>query len=83
MNYVELNSARFQEAFASAFSLFLFLTRVFTVQMVKNLPVMREAWVQSLGGEDPLKGMAAQSRILAWRIPWTEESMGWQRVGHH
>ena len=55
--------------------------------MVKNLPVMREAWVQSLGGEDPLKGMATQSRILAWRIPWTEEpgrlqSMGWQRVGH-
>ena len=34
-------------------------------------------WVQSLGGEDPLeKGMAAHSRILAWRIPWTEEPGG-------
>ena len=32
-------------------------------------------WVQSLGQEDPLeKGMAAHSSILAWRIPWTEES---------
>ena len=55
--------------------------------MVKNLPVMREAWVQSLGGEDPLKGMATQSRILAWRIPWTVEpgrlqSIELQRVGH-
>ena len=31
--------------------------------------------VQSLGGEDPLEeGMATDSSILAWRIPWTEES---------
>ena len=42
--------------------------------------------VQALGWEDPLeKGMAAQSSILAWRIPWTEEpgrlqSMGSPRV---
>ena len=34
-------------------------------------------WVQSLGGEDPLEeGMAIQSSILAWRIPWTEEPGG-------
>ena len=40
------------------------------VQLVKNLPAMRESWVQSLGWEDPLeKGMATHSRILAWRIP--------------
>ena len=39
-------------------------------QMVKNLPVMRETWVQSLGSEDPLEeGMATHSSILAWRIP--------------
>ena len=38
--------------------------------MVKNLPAMREASVQSLGWEDPLeKGMATSSNILAWRIP--------------
>ena len=43
-------------------------------QMVKNLPAMWETWVQSLGWEDPLeKGMATQSSILAWIIPWTEE----------
>ena len=41
----------------------------------KNLPAMRETRVQSLDGEDPLeKGMATHSSILAWRIPWTEES---------
>ena len=40
----------------------------------KNLPVMQETWVQSLGWEDlPEKGMATHSSILAWKIPWTEE----------
>ena len=49
---------------------------------------MWEAQVQSLGQEDPLeKEMATHSKILAWRIPWTEEpgglqSTGLQRVGH-
>ena len=39
-------------------------------QMVKNLPTMRETWVQSLGWEYPLeKGTAVHSSILAWRIP--------------
>jgi len=39
--------------------------------LVKNLPVMWETWVQSLGWEDPLeKGMATHSSILACRIPW-------------
>ena len=48
-------------------------------QMVKNLPVMQETWVQSLGQEDPLeKGMATHSSILAWRIPWSEEPSGLQ-----
>ena len=38
-------------------------------QTVKNLPAMRETWVQSLGLEDPLQeGMATHSSILAWRI---------------
>ena len=44
---------------------------------VKNLPGMRETWVQSLGQEHPLeKEMATHSSILAWRIPWTEEPGG-------
>ena len=39
-------------------------------QSVKNLPAMRETWVQSPGWEDPLKkGMTTHSGILAWRIP--------------
>ena len=38
------------------------------------LPTMQETWVPSLSQEYPLeKGMAMQSSILAWRIPWTEE----------
>ena len=41
-------------------------------QLVKNLPAVRETWVQSLGWGDPLeKGKATHSSILAWRIPWT------------
>ena len=40
-------------------------------QLVKNPPVMRETWVQSLGWEDPLeKGKATRPSILAWRTPW-------------
>ena len=43
-------------------------------QTVKNLPVMLETWVWSLGGEDPLeKGMATHSSILAWRIPCSNQ----------
>ena len=43
-------------------------------QTIKNLPVMWETQVPSLGQEDPLeKGMATHFSILAWRIPWTEE----------
>ena len=51
-------------------------------QMVKNLPVMQETQVQSLGWEDPLVNtMAIHSSILAWRIPWTGEPGGLQSVG--
>ena len=46
-------------------------------QQVKNLPVMQETRVPSLGGEDPLEEeMATHSSILAWKIPWTEERAG-------
>ena len=57
-------------------------------QTVKNPPAIQDTWVWSLGWEDPLKeGMATHSRILAWRIPRTEEpgslqSIGSQRVKH-
>ena len=57
-------------------------------QTVKNLPTVQETWVQPPDWEDPLeKGMSTYSSILAWKIPWVEESgslqsMGSQRVGH-
>ena len=42
---------------------------------------MQDTWVQSLGREDlPEKEMATDSRILAWEIPWTEESGGLQSL---
>ena len=51
-------------------------------QMVKNPPAMWETWVWSLGQEDPLeKGIATHSRIIAWRIPWTQEPGGLQPIG--
>ena len=44
------------------------------VQMIKNLPAVRETHVLSLGQRDPLeKEMATHSSIHAWRIPRTEE----------
>ena len=44
------------------------------LSLVKNLPAMRETWVQYLGREDSLeKGMATLSSIFAGRIPWIEE----------
>ena len=53
-------------------------------QKVKN-PAMQEAQempVPFLDPEDPLeKGMATHSSIVAWRIPWTEESGGLQFMG--
>ena len=57
-------------------------------QIVKNLPAMRETWIQSLGWEDPLEeGMATYSSILAWRIlmdrgDWWAAVHRSQRFGH-
>ena len=46
--------------------------------MVKNLPASSADagdTGQSLGWEDPLEnGMATHSSVLAWEIPWTDES---------
>ena len=65
-----------------------FVTASLAAQMAKNLPVMQETQVRSLGREDPLeKGLATLASFLVWKIPWTEEpgelqSTGSQRVGH-
>ena len=62
---------------------FIVLRAPLIAQFVKNPPAMGETWVPSLGWEDPLeKEKAMLSSILAWRIPWTVESMESQRVGH-
>ena len=51
------------------------------VHLVKNPPGMWKTWVRSLVWEDPLeKGKVTHSIILVWRIPWTIQSMGSQRV---
>ena len=48
--------------------------------MMKNLLVMQETWVRSLGWEEPLEeGMATHSGILAWRIP-TDRGAWWAAV---
>ena len=51
---------------------------------VKNLPATWETWVGSLDWEDPMEeGMTTHCSILAWRIPWTEESLvGYNPWGH-
>jgi len=55
--------------------------------VVKNPPAMQETqemWVQFLGQEDLLEEeMATHSSVLAWKIPWTEESGRLQSVGLH
>ena len=70
----------------STLSNYLLLAKAsLVVQTVKNLSVMQETRVQSLGREDRLeKGMATHSSILAWKVLWAEEPGGLQsiRVGH-
>ena len=55
---------------------------VLVAHLVKNQLAMQETQVQSLGGEASLeKEMATHSSILAWKIPWTEETGGLQSMG--
>ena len=57
----------------------IFLQTIPSGSVVKNLPAMQEAQVQSLGQEDPWEeGMETHSIILAWRISWPEEPGGLQ-----
>ena len=44
--------------------------------------MLGESRVQSLSQEDRLEeGMSAPSSVLAWKIPWTEETGGLQSMG--
>ena len=52
--------------------------------MVKSLQAVWETRVRSLGWEDPLeKEMASHSSVLAWKIPWMEDSGRLQSIGSH
>ena len=63
--------------------LLLCLWTSLVAQLVKTLPAMWKTWVQSLGWEDSLeKGKTTHFSILAWRIPWTVQSIESQRVRH-
>ena len=67
--------------------MFIIMRASLGAQQVRNLPAMQETqetWVWSLGQEDPLEeGIATHSSILAWRVPWTEESgMGYSPQSH-
>ena len=69
--------------FCLIFLLLMNLLASLVAELVKNLPAVRETGVRSLGWKDPLKkGTTTHSNILAWRIPWTLQSMGSQRVRH-
>ena len=65
------------------FNIFALLIASLVTQTVKNLPTMQEVAVLSLGWEDPLEEeMITHTSILAWRIPWTEEPVGYSPWGH-
>ena len=52
-------------------------------QMVKNLPAILEAWIQSLGWKDPLeKESATHSSILTWRSPGQSSLAGYSSWDH-
>ena len=56
------------------FFFFIFCLFNLVAQSVKNPLAVQETRVRSLGREDPLeKEMATHSRILAWKISWTQE----------
>ena len=60
---------------------FVYIQASLVAQMVKNLPAMWEAWVGSLGWEDPPEeGMATHPSILAWRIPMARGA--WRATVH-
>ena len=65
--------------------LYIYLWGSWVAQMVKNLPALQEARIQSLNQESersPGERNASHSSILAWRIPWTDHEFAnsWIRL---
>ena len=72
----------FRVVFTFSYTTLLFRNGFAGGSAVKNPPARQETWTWSLGWEDPLeKEMATHSSILAWRIPWTEETDELQSMG--
>ena len=77
---VERISCRYRYTYGSSHTHTQEFPRLFSGK--KNPPAMQESWLRSLGQENPLeKEMATYSSILAWKIPWAEESGGLQSMG--
>ena len=75
-------------ACTNVFYCFTVVPASLVTQVIKNLPAIQKTLVRSLNWEEPLEyEMATHLSILAWEIPWTEQSgrlqsMGSQRVRH-
>ena len=63
------------------FNIYLYIL-LLVAQMVKNSPARQRPGFYPWVGKIPLeKGIATHSRMLAWRIPWTEEPGGLHSMG--
>ena len=73
LNHVPIYGVE-EEGCADNYSNLSHIEASLVAQTVKNLPIMKETQVLTLGWEDALeKGMVTHSSILAWRILWTED----------
>ena len=76
------SSTSVQSINSLALSLLYFIFLSLVAKMVKNPPKMQETYIQFLDWEDPLeKQVTTHFSILAWRIPWTEDTGGLQSMG--
>ena len=78
-----ISSKLFSEYVSTKLDIMPVILASLVARLVKNPPTVRETWARSLGWEDPLeKEMASHSSILVWRISWSVQSMGSQRIRH-
>ena len=79
-----LLDSQFNKNIFNSFTCSLSYLPSLVTQLVKSPLAMHHTLVLSLGQEDPLEmRMATHSSILAWKIPWTEETSELQSMGLH
>ena len=89
LSKLKLKMQGFIHLFTPHSTLFYVNHRDLVAHIQKDLPVMQETQIQSLGWKDSLeKRMATHSSIFTWRIPWAEEpggllALGLKKVGHN